>query len=237
MIMDQQKDKVGTRITESLNVPGDPQVSSRAEVCIQAEHLTLRLNAAPRRWKQRLVEALTNPGGHGDTAGHERVILDDVSISFRKGTLTAILGGSGSGKSSLLSVLGDRSRPKEMSVSGDIIYNGNPNIRSIDIAYLVQNDVLPETLTVGETLDYSAELRRPFDNADARKVVVQSLLQRLHLVACADTRLGGEQCKGCSGGERRRTSIGIQLLSDAEILLCDEPTTGMRRQYTLCFRF
>lgn len=213
------------RSPEPSNI-SDVPVSSTAEVCIQADHLTLRLNAAPRRWKRRLAEVLTNPAGHVDSVGHRQIILDDVSVSFQKGTLTAILGGSGSGKSSLLNVLGDRARPKEMSITGDVLYLGSRNIRSLDIAYLVQHDVLPENLTVRETLDYSAQLRRPLDDADARESVVQSLLQRLHLTACADTRLGGEQRKGCSGGERRRTSIGIQLLGDAEILLCDEPTTG-----------
>lgn len=226
--MDQQTKKAEMGTPEPSDIAGDPQVSSTAQVCIQAEHLTLRLNAAPRRWKRRLMEALTNPAGLIDSAGHRRIILDDISISFQMGTLTAILGGSGSGKSSLLNVLGDRPRPKEMSVSGDIIYMGSCSIRSVDIAYLVQHDVLPDNLTVRETLDYSAQLRRPWDNADSRESVVQSLLQRLHLTTCADTRLGGEQRKGCSGGERRRTSIGIQLLSNAEILLCDEPTTGTR---------
>lgn len=143
------------RTPEPSNIPGDPQVPSAGKVCIQTEHLGLRLNAAPGRWKRRLMRALTNPAGDVDSGGHRRTILDDVSISFPMGTLTAILGGSGSGKSSLLNVLGDRARPKEMSVTGDLIYMGSRNIRPGDIAYLVQHDVLPENLTVQETLDYS----------------------------------------------------------------------------------
>jgi ABC-type multidrug transport system ATPase subunit len=214
--------------TKPQTVPGYAQDSSTAGICIQAENLSMRLNAAPRWWKRHLLKVLKNRRSHIDAVEHQKIILDNVSISFRKGALTAILGGSGSGKSSLLNALADRACPKEISVSGDIIYMGNPNIRSINIAYLVQHDVLPEALTVRETLEYSAQLRRPLDKADAREAVVRSLLQRLHLTACANTSLGGEQRKGCSGGERRRTSMGIQLLSNAEILLCDEPTTGMR---------
>ena len=91
----------------------------------------------------------------------------------------------------------------------------------------MQQDVLIPTLTVRETLRYSADLRLPPPTTEEeRRRVVEEVILELGLKECADTRIGNHQHKGCSGGEKRRTSIGVQLLSNPSVLFLDEPTTG-----------
>src|SRR5699024_1034200 len=89
-------------------------------------------------------------------------------------------------------------------------------------------DVLIPTLTVRETLRYSADLRLPPPTTtEERHAAVERAILELGLKECADTRIGNDAHKGCSGGEKRRTSIGVQMLANPSVLFCDEPTTGM----------
>ncbi|KAI5294087.1 hypothetical protein KEM52_004719 [Ascosphaera acerosa] len=126
-----------------------------------------------------------------------------------------------------------------MRVDGSITYNGQPRMHSGKdasasaspspaSAYLMQQDVLIPSLTVRETLRYSAELRlsSPRTRA-AREALVERVILELGLRECADTRIGTSARKGCSGGEKRRASIGVQLLANPSVLFCDEPTTGL----------
>jgi ABC-type multidrug transport system ATPase subunit len=83
-------------------------------------------------------------------------------------------------------------------------------------------------LTVRETLQFAADLRLPPPTTEEeRKKVVEEVILELGLKECANTRIGNHLRKGCSGGEKRRTSIGVQLLSNPSILFLDEPTTGL----------
>lgn len=155
-------------------------------------------------------------------------ILKDVDADMSNGSLTAIIGGSGSGKTSLLNTLSHRLNSARLETSGTVLYNGNPKLSSIRSAYLMQQDVLVPTLTVRETLVYAAELRLPPPTTVAeRRQVVEDVILELGLKECANTRIGNNVHKGCSGGEKRRTSLGVQLLSNPSLLFCDEPTTGL----------
>ncbi|KAJ5106337.1 hypothetical protein N7456_003012 [Penicillium angulare] len=201
----------------------ESQLSRTPEPCIiRADNICMSLNKPPRGWITHLVDKWPKLKSKKNSEEIENVmILNHISVPIRKGCLTAILGGSGSGKTSLLSVLAGRAQPNRISVTGHV------SSFSLSTAYLAQHEVLPGALTVKETLRYAADLRRPRDTPAERDAVVQHLLHRLNLTSCANTRLGDERKKGCSGGERRRTSIGIQLLSNADVLFCDEPTTGL----------
>ena len=149
------------------------------------------------------------------------------------GSLTAIIGGSGSGKTSLLNVMAGRmeggtAAKGRLKISGSITFNEVPSIRRIQTAYVMQQDILTPTLTVRETLQYSADLRLPPPlTTSERMAIVEQVLLELGLKECADTRIGNNAHKGCSGGEKRRTSIGVQMLANPSVLFCDEPTTGM----------
>jgi ABC-type multidrug transport system ATPase subunit len=92
----------------------------------------------------------------------------------------------------------------------------------------MQHDVLLPTLTVRETLQYAAELRLPPPTTpEERRAIVEEVLLELGLRDCADTRIGSSDQKGCSGGEKRRTSLAVQLLANPSVLFLDEVTTGL----------
>ncbi|XP_066548885.1 broad substrate specificity ATP-binding cassette transporter ABCG2 [Amia ocellicauda] len=142
--------------------------------------------------------------------------------------LNAILGPSGGGKSSLLDVLAGRKDPA--GLSGDVLIDGAPqpaNFKCIS-GYVVQDDVVMGNLTVRENLLFSAALRLPtsisFKDKEER---VANVISELGLTRVADSRVGTELIRGVSGGERKRTSIGMELITEPPVLFLDEPTTGL----------
>lgn len=96
-------------------------------------------------------------------------------------------------------------------------------------AHVTQHDELLPGLTVRETLQYAADLRLPPSTAAReRQVLVEKIILELGLKKCASTRIGSRGGRrGCSGGEKRRTSLGIQLLANPSVLFLDEATTGL----------
>lgn len=165
---------------------------------------------------------------NGGTESKTKTILYDVSANMPHGTLTAIIGGSGSGKTTMLNTMAERITSGRLAMTGNTTFNGLRGVNSIRSAYVMQQDVLLPTLTVRETLQYSADLRLPPPTTEKeRKKVVEEVILELGLKECADTRIGNNIHKGCSGGEKRRTSIGVQLLSNPSVLFLDEPTTGL----------
>ena len=157
-----------------------------------------------------------------------KAILQDVRAYMPSGSITAIIGGSGSGKTSMLNALSHRLKSGKLETNGSIVYNGNTNLSTIRSAYVMQQDILLETLTVRETLTYAAELRLPPPVTRAeRSQIVEEVIKELSLKDCADTRIGNNVHKGCSGGEKRRTSLGVQMLANPSVLFLDEVTTGL----------
>jgi ABC-type multidrug transport system ATPase subunit len=155
-------------------------------------------------------------------------ILEGINAQIASGTLTAILGASGSGKTTLLNSMSHRFNKKHLRTCGTILYNGDDRLASIRSTYVMQHDVLLPTLSVRETVQYAAELRLPPPTtAKERFAIVEEVLLELGLKECADTRLGNSSHKGCSGGEKRRTSLAVQLLANPSVLFLDEVTTGL----------
>uniref|UniRef100_A0A6I8N0B8 ABC transporter domain-containing protein n=1 Tax=Ornithorhynchus anatinus TaxID=9258 RepID=A0A6I8N0B8_ORNAN len=157
----------------------------------------------------------------------ERKILHDVEGIMKPG-LNAILGPTGSGKSSLLDVLAARKDPQ--GLSGEVLIDGSPqppNFKCIS-GYVVQDDVVMGTLTVRENLLFSAALRLPRSTRfREKKERVTQIIGELGLNAVADCKVGTELIRGVSGGERKRTSIGMELITEPPVLFLDEPTTGL----------
>ncbi|XP_075488397.1 ABC transporter G family member 26-like [Primulina tabacum] len=137
------------------------------------------------------------------------------------------MGPSGSGKTTLLKILGGRLRE---NVKGTVTYNDilyNPALKR-RIGFVTQDDVLFPQLTVKETLVFAAFLRLPSTMSQRQKYQrVAMVVKQLGLDRCLDTRIGGGFVKGISGGERKRTSIGHEILVDPSLLLLDEPTSGL----------
>ncbi len=140
----------------------------------------------------------------------------------------------GCGKTSLLNVLAARvpdAKASLASLTGDVLLNGKPRNdefqRKIS-AYVLQDDNMYTFLTVKETLMLAANFYLPLKTSDADKErIVNTLISDLGLFKAANTRIGNEKVRGVSGGERKRTSIAVQLMSDPAILFLDEPTSGL----------
>ncbi|KAF5762162.1 putative ABC-type maltose transporter [Helianthus annuus] len=156
-----------------------------------------------------------------------RTILSGVSGVVRPGELLAMLGPSGSGKTTLLTALGGRLLGK---ISGSITYNGQPfsSLVKRKIGFVTQDDVLYPHLTVLETLTYAAMLRLPKNLTHEEKVEqAELIITELGLTRCRNSQVGGPLIRGVSGGERKRVSIGQELLVNPSLLLLDEPTSGL----------
>ncbi|XP_053714260.1 broad substrate specificity ATP-binding cassette transporter ABCG2d isoform X2 [Synchiropus splendidus] len=154
-------------------------------------------------------------------------ILVDLNGIMRPG-LNAILGPSGGGKSSFLDVLAARKDPS--GLSGEVLIDGAPqppNFKCLS-GYVVQEDVVMGTLTVRENLCFSAALRLPTSVPQTEKQArVNHLIKELGLTKVADSKVGTPLTRGISGGEKKRTSIGMELIIDPLVLFLDEPTTGL----------
>ncbi|KAI5990869.1 hypothetical protein F5J12DRAFT_862567 [Pisolithus orientalis] len=175
------------------------------------------------------VPAILNFSSISYTIPNGQIILKDVHGVARPGSLTAIMGASGSGKSSLLDILAHRS--KKGTVSGMVLLNGrpvSPGEMSRVSGYVDQEDTLMGTLTVFETVLYSALLRLPRSMSEEEKVVrVMGTLQELGIAGIAGKRIGGSGKRSISGGEKRRVSIACELVTSPSILFLDEPTSGL----------
>ncbi|KAA8532762.1 hypothetical protein F0562_032795 [Nyssa sinensis] len=156
-----------------------------------------------------------------------RTVLNGVSGIARPGELVAMLGPSGSGKTTLLTALAGRLPGK---VSGTITYNGQPFSSSIKrkTGFVSQDDVLYPHLTVLETLTFTALLRLPNKLTIAEKIEqAELIIMELGLTRCRNSIVGGPLFRGLSGGERKRVSIGQEMLVNPSLLLLDEPTSGL----------
>ncbi|KAM9445036.1 broad substrate specificity ATP-binding cassette transporter ABCG2 [Clarias gariepinus] len=154
-------------------------------------------------------------------------ILIDLNGIMKPG-MNAILGATGSGKSSFLDVLAARKDPH--GLTGEVLIDGAPqppNFKCLS-GYVVQDDVVMGTLTVRENLRFSAALRLPMSISQKEKdEKVERLIEELGLTKVADARVGTQLIRGISGGERKRTNIGMELIIDPSVLFLDEPTTGL----------
>ncbi|CAH9078302.1 unnamed protein product [Cuscuta epithymum] len=158
-----------------------------------------------------------------------KVLLDGVSGEAREGEITAVLGASGAGKSTLIDALAGRI--SRGSLGGTVTMNGevleSKLLKAIS-AYVMQDDLLFPMLTVEETLMFAAEFRLPRTLPHSRKKArVGALIEQLGLKAAAKTVIGDEGHRGISGGERRRVSIGTDIIHDPIVLFLDEPTSGL----------
>ena len=144
------------------------------------------------------------------------------------------MGPSGAGKTSLLNILAGRAASRgRLQISADIRLNNysvdptNLDVRK-QIAFVAQDDSLQATQTPREAIKFSARLRLPRAVTDEQlDSLTARLLEELGLTSCADTIVGGALIKGISGGERKRTSVGVELVTKPALVFLDEPTSGL----------
>ncbi|EXX75679.1 uncharacterized protein OCT59_006902 [Rhizophagus irregularis] len=157
-----------------------------------------------------------------------RKIIENIHGCANPGEVLAIMGPSGCGKTTLLNLLGDRVGKK--GVQGTITLNGHKITKKSKrfVAYCTQDDIFYPHLTVKETLGYTARLRLPRELSRHDKLKqVENTMALLNLTKCADTIIGDQAIRGISGGERKRTNIASELLTDPSVILLDEPTSGL----------
>ncbi|AZG46869.1 ATP-binding cassette domain-containing protein [Gordonia insulae] len=187
-----------------FHVRGGALVRSRAPRAIVADGLSVR--------------------GVGLTVDGGKELLHDVDFSARPGTLTAVIGPSGAGKSTVSKVVAGLVTP----TAGQVTFAGHDVHAEYDalrtrIGMVPQQDVLHHKLTLRQALRFAAELRLPPDLSTAdRDAVIADVLGELQLLEHLDTRVDT-----LSGGQRKRASVAMELLTGPSLLILDEPTSGL----------
>lgn len=154
----------------------------------------------------------------------EFVTGNNISLNIKPGELVAIIGGSGAGKSTILNCLCGYLPPK----SGEVFINGISLYRNFDslkklIGYVPQQDIVYDNLTLYDMLLYTAKLRLPKDTtAQEREAAIAKAIQLVELTEKRDSFI-----KALSGGQRKRASIAVELLSNPNLLFLDEPASGL----------
>ncbi|OAA57750.1 ABC efflux transporter [Cordyceps fumosorosea ARSEF 2679] len=210
----------------SVSGAGQLSLEDVASVQVRIRDLEVSVNTAPSWWAPSTYTHLVK--SKFNTEPDMKTLLHSVNADLAAGSLTAIIGGSGSGKTTLLNTMAERMVSSRLHQEGIVTFNGEISVHNVRHAYVMQQDILLPTLTVRETLRYAADLRLPSTaKRQDRWRIVEEVIRELGLKECADTRIGNSQHRGCSGGEKRRVSIGVQLLANPSVLFLDEPTTGL----------
>lgn len=157
---------------------------------------------------------------------NEHVIVQNQCGRVKSGELVAVIGPSGAGKTTLLECLAGR---RQRGMSGSVYVTGSSD-NETTLALLGQHDFLLGRLTVRETLTFAARFKSPSSDVNE---LVNSVLKQLNMTSCAS-----HLAIKCSGGERKRLSIGIELIAKPQILILDESTSGLDSQSALyCIKF
>lgn len=205
----------GAPISAAMLHPGDLLTIGHLEFHVQDGALLM----APQRRQVSVVArdlGVTLPGG--------KQLLADVSFELPESSLLAVIGPSGAGKSTLLAALTGTRKATAGSVSfgGRDLWDNYRELRR-RIGVVPQDDVVHPQLTVRQALDYASQLRFPADLDPAdRRARIDAVIAELGLTAHADTRVDR-----LSGGQRKRTSVALELLTEPSLLFLDEPTSGL----------
>ncbi|KAL6334363.1 hypothetical protein AAG906_014764 [Vitis piasezkii] len=156
-------------------------------------------------------------------------LLKGVSGAFRPGVLTALMGVSGAGKTTLMDVLAGRKTGGY--IEGNITISGYPKKQETFArisGYCEQNDIHSPHVTVYESLLYSAWLRLPSDvKSETRQMFIQEVMELVELTPLRDALVGLPGVNGLSTEQRKRLTIAVELVANPSIIFMDEPTSGL----------
>ncbi|KAK1305958.1 putative pleiotropic drug resistance protein 7 [Acorus calamus] len=157
------------------------------------------------------------------------LLLKGVSGAFRPGVLTALMGVSGAGKTTLMDVLAGRKTGGY--IEGNISISGYPKKQETFAriaGYCEQNDIHSPHVTVYESLLYSAWLRLPSEvNAETRKMFIEEVMELVELKSLRGVIVGLPGVTGLSTEQRKRLTIAVELVANPSIIFMDEPTSGL----------
>lgn len=167
--------------------------------------------------------------------GSDMQVLDSVNGRFPPGSMVALMGPSGGGKTTFMNALANRA--SYGVTTGSVSLNG---VEGATIGkfprltgFVPQDDIMHDDLTVYENLNFSAQLRLPSTMTDEqKKAIVEDALQLIGLDLIRDSFVGSPEKRGISGGQKKRVNIGIELVAYPRVLFLDEPT-----RYILSFMF
>ncbi|MGB2810493.1 MAG: ATP-binding cassette domain-containing protein, partial [Mycobacterium sp.] len=208
----------GDRVTTALLNEGDVVTIGNVDLVFSDGNLVRRTETAATGTGGLDVRSVTW------TIENNKTLLNNISLVARPGTLTAIIGPSGAGKSTLARLIAGYTHPSSGTVAfeGRNVHADYAALRS-RIGMVPQDDVVHGQLTVNQALMYAAELRLPPDTTrEDRQQVVAEVLGELEMTQHADTRVDR-----LSGGQRKRASVALELLTGPSLLILDEPTSGL----------
>lgn len=168
----------------------------------------------------KLCKDVPKAGGKAETLR----LLHGVSLKIRARNLVCIMGASGSGKSTLLNIVAGRSNATEgyVELNGQDLHENFSALKQ-DVAFVPQQDVLHEQLTLRQALDYAAQLRLPPDTTPAQRgETVEAAARNVDLFERLDTRI-----EALSGGQKKRASLAAEILGKPSLLFLDEVTSGL----------
>ncbi|KAL2320735.1 hypothetical protein Fmac_029704 [Flemingia macrophylla] len=160
--------------------------------------------------------------------GEHKKLLTGITGFAEPARLMAVMGPSGCGKTTFLDSFTGNLGPNVV-VTGNILINGKKqNLYSKEVSYVAQEELFLGTLTVKETFTYSANMRLSsrMTKEEINNVVEETIME-MGLEECAHNRIGNWHTRGISNGEKKRLSIGLEILTQPHVLLLDEPTSGL----------
>ncbi|PTR43315.1 MULTISPECIES: FHA domain-containing protein [unclassified Rhodococcus (in: high G+C Gram-positive bacteria)] len=207
----------GARVSRAQLTDGDVVTIGNTDFSVQEGRLVPRQVVAPTAGGLRV-------DGVGLVIEGGRRLLEEVAFTAGPGSLTAVIGPSGAGKTTVAKIISGSGSPTEgvVEFEGRSVHTDYSVLRS-RIGMVPQDDVVHRQLTIRRALGYAAELRLPPDTSRAdREEVIAGVLDELQLTEHADTRVDR-----LSGGQRKRASVALELLTGPSLLILDEPTSGL----------
>ncbi|MCL7034465.1 hypothetical protein MKW94_026469 [Papaver nudicaule] len=208
-------------VVNSLRVNGHQSEEKKSSFVIEMEPIFE--GSVVLTWEDLCVRVPSS-----GSKGNDKAIIEGLNGYAQPGEVLAIMGPSGCGKSTLLDALAGRLSSNTRQ-SGQIHVNGRQQRLSFGTsAYVTQDDTLTTTLTVKEAVYYSALLQLPDSmTTSEKKERAETTIKEMGLHEARNTRIGGWNIKGLSGGQKRRVSICIEILTRPKLLFLDEPTSGL----------
>jgi ABC-type multidrug transport system ATPase subunit/pSer/pThr/pTyr-binding forkhead associated (FHA) protein len=209
----------GNRINRAIIGPDDMVGIGHQLLHLSGDRLVEHVDIGDVSYEASNLRVSTNKG---------KVLLANISFALPQRCFMAVVGPSGAGKSTLLGAL-TGFRP---AGSGEVRYDNRDLYQNYAelrhrIGFVPQDDILHTPLTVRRALNYAARLRFPHDvSANERKQRIDEVLNELGLAAHANQRIDS-----LSGGQRKRTSVALELLTKPSLLFLDEPTSGLDPGY------